>query len=131
MSKLKRRILFIVLLLSFCGLVFAESNSLYIKKLDWFATESANKAPLPEDLTDREIEIYRAGYANGHYDAFHPAFEEGLFVINTKTKKFHLSNCMTTLMIDTVNREHSYETPEELIDKGYTPCKQCNPDSHH
>lgn len=90
--------------------------------------ESAENAPVPEGLTEREAEIYRAGYANGHYDALHPAYVEGLYVLNTKTKKFHLSNCMTTLMIETDNREHSRLSPEELMDMKYKPCGQCNPE---
>lgn len=127
---MKRRIIIAVVILSFCGVVFAESNSFFIKELDWLATQSAIEAPLPEGLTDREIEIYQAGYANGHYDAYHPSYKEGMYVLNTKTRKFHLSNCMATLMIDTANREHSYLTAEELMKQGYKPCGQCEPDLH-
>lgn len=111
-------------------IVLAESNALYnpFAEKDWYAMESAENASVPEGLTERETEIYRAGYANGHYDALHPAYVEGLYVLNTKTKKFHLSNCMTTLMIETDNREHSRLSPEELMDMKYKPCGQCNPE---
>ncbi len=43
-------------------------------------------------------------------------------------KKFHLTNCMTTLMIESENREYSTLSPEELMNKGFKPCKQCNPE---
>ena len=49
-------------------------------------------------------------------------------MLNKKTKKFHLTNCMTTLMIESENREYSTLSPEELMNKGFKPCKQCNPE---
>ncbi len=45
---------------------------------DWHAMESAMNASVPDDLTEREAAIYRAGYANGHYDALHPTYVEGV-----------------------------------------------------
>ena len=111
-------------------MVLAESASLldYFTDLDWFSKESAQNAPIPAGLTPREEEIYRAGFANGHYDALNPEYIEGLFVLNTKTKKFHLSNCMQTLLINTENRKHSTLSAEELSQQGYKPCGACNPE---
>lgn len=118
------------MILSLLGAGIAESNSLlaFYTEQDWFSLQSAQEAALPEGLTAREAEIYRAGYANGHYDALHPAYTEGVYVLNTKTKKFHLSNCMTTLNIETSNREHSTLSPKELMANGYKPCGQCHPE---
>lgn len=128
---MKRKAIIISILLCLLGVVYAESNSLlYFYNDNWFSLQSAQNAVVPEGLSDREIEIYRAGYANGHYDAMNPAFVEGLYVINTKTKKFHLSNCMTTLLIEIENRKHSTETPDELMSQGYKPCGQCNPERY-
>ena len=128
---MKRKIIILTILLCLLGVVYAESNSLlYFYNDNWFSLQSAQNTVVPEGLSEREIEIYRAGYANGHYDAMNPAFIEGLYVINTKTKKFHLSNCMTTLMIEIENRKHSTDTPDELMSKGYKPCGQCNPERH-
>ena len=107
---------------------FAESSSWFYPELDWFSLESSEKATVPEELTEREIEIYRAGYANGHFDALNPAYVEGLYVLNRKTKKFHLSNCMTTLTIEAVHREHSNLSPLEIMNMGYKPCGQCHPE---
>lgn len=126
--KLKKIIVITIMVLALSGLVFAESNSWFYPELDWFSIESAGNVVVPEGLTEREEEIYRAGFANGHYDALNPAFVEGLYVLNTKTKKFHLSNCMTTLTIESDHRKHTFETPEEIMAKGYKPCGQCNPE---
>ena len=117
------------------GAVFAESNPLlyFYTELDWFSKQSSDEAPLPEGLTEHEAEIYRAAYANGHYDALHPAFIEGLYVLNTKPKVFHLSNCMNTLLILSGNRVHSDLSPEILMNEGYKgkkykPCGACHPE---
>lgn len=128
--EMKRRIIIIFVVLLFSGIALAETDIIQLTDsiLDWFAIQSADEAPVPEGLTDREIEIYRAGYANGHYDALHPAYIEGKFVLNTKTKKFHLTNCMTTLMIETENRKYTTDSPEELMANKYKPCGQCNPE---
>ena len=125
---MKRVFLAVILLLLFFSVVLAESNTWFDdSKLDWFSKQSAEEAQIPDGLTEREAEIYRAGFAYGHFDALHPAFEKGKFVLNTKTKKFHLTNCLTTLLIDSKNREHSTLSAEQLMEQGYKPCGQCNP----
>ncbi len=130
---MKRVVSIVIVILLLCGIALAESNAfrdLYAK-LDWLSTEAAEKALLPEGLTEREAEIYRAGYANGYYNALHPAYEEGMYVLNLKTKKFHLSSCPSTLTIDLKNRQHSSLSPDELMAQGYKPCGQCHPDEEH
>ena len=127
---MKRKTIILIAFLLLLGIAIAESNSLlyFYTDLDWFAKQSAEEAQVPSGLTEREAEIYRAGYANGHYDALNPASVEGVYVLNTKTKKFHLTNCMTTLLIESENRRFSTETPEELMDQNYKPCGQCHPE---
>ena len=127
---MRRKFCIFIIVLCIFGMVLAESASLldYFTDLDWFSKESAQNAPIPAGLTPREEEIYRAGFANGHYDALNPEYIEGLFVLNTKTKKFHLSNCMQTLLINTENRKHSTLSAEELSQQGYKPCGACNPE---
>ena len=126
---MKKFVIIIIVVLAFGSIVLAESSSWLYPELDWFSKESAENAIVPEGLTEREIEIYRAGFANGHFDALNPAFVEGLYVLNKKTKKFHLSNCMTTLTIEAAHRIHiSDKTPEEIMAEGYKPCGQCHPE---
>ncbi len=131
---MKRYIVIIVVLLSLAGIAVAESNALlsyiydYIVE-DWFANDSAKIAILPDGLTDQEKDIYRSAYANGFYDALHPAYIEGVYMLNTKTKKYHLTNCPTTLLIDSNNRAYSTLSPDELNAQKYKPCGQCHPES--
>ena len=131
--KKKITIIAAIGILFIANTVFAESLEdlirAYVPILDWFSLEEAEKAEVPEWLTEREAEIYRAGFADGHYNALHPGYIPGTYVINTKTKKFHLTNCNTTLIIDSKNREHSTKTPEELMAQGYKPCGQCHPEN--
>ena len=126
---MKKRIMIIFVLLLITGVVFAEANPWFVfyTVKDWFAVQSANEVSIPDGLTEREAEIYRAGYANGHYEALHPEYIQGLYVINKKTKKFHLTNCMNTLQIATENREHSTLPASVLMEK-YQPCGQCHPE---
>ena len=53
--------------------------------------------------------------------------EEGSYVLNTNTKKFHLPSCSSVKDIQKSNREERNCTAGELIRQGYQPCKRCNP----
>lgn len=127
---MKRCLVLIIVILSLFGVVLAETNAFryFYTEIDWFSKESAEEALLPEGLTEHEIEIYRAAYANGFYDALHPAYIAGRYMLNTKTNKFHLTNCPSTLLIESNNRQYSELTPQELMDTGYKPCGQCHPE---
>ena len=127
---MKRRILITVILLSLFGAVLAETNSATndYSRLDKFAIDSAEMAVIPEGLTEREAEIYRDGYMNGYYDALHPAYIPGTYLLNTKTKKFHNTNCLTALTIESNNKDYSTLTLAELQNLGYKPCGQCHPE---
>ena len=120
-----------IVLLFILGAAFSESIVLRntYSVYDWFSNQAAEDAIVPNGLTEYEIEIYRAAYANGFYDALHPAYIEGTYMLNTKTKKFHLTNCPTTLLIESDNRKYSTLTPEELIANKYKPCGQCHPET--
>lgn len=49
------------------------------------------------------------------------------YVANTKSKKFHYPSCSSAEDISAANRWDFHGTREELIDKGYVPCKRCDP----
>lgn len=54
-----------------------------------------------------------------------PPVTNGLtYVLNTKTKKFHLPTCGS---LPTTNRQDSTESRDSIIAQGYVPCKKCNP----
>ena len=49
------------------------------------------------------------------------------YVVNIKTKKFHLPDCSSADSIKEMNRSSIIGTREELIGMGYEPCKICKP----
>ena len=49
------------------------------------------------------------------------------YVLNTNSKKFHLPSCSSVDQMGPKNREDVEDTRENLIAKGYDPCKRCNP----
>ena len=128
---MKKLIFIVAAIMMLSGIAFAISSSeleaMFDPNMDRFSAEEAMLAGLPEGLTEREAEIYRMGYANGHYAALHPEHIEGMYVLNTRTKKFHYSDCLNTLLIDTPNREHSFESKEYIMAIGYDPCGSCKP----
>ncbi|MBO5208558.1 MAG: MBL fold metallo-hydrolase [Lachnospiraceae bacterium] len=52
---------------------------------------------------------------------------DGEYILNTNTMKFHLSDCDSVDDISEENKETSKLSREELIEDGYTACKNCNP----
>lgn len=49
------------------------------------------------------------------------------YVINTNTGKFHKPDCSAVKKIKASNREDYTGNRNDLISKGYSPCKLCNP----
>lgn len=49
------------------------------------------------------------------------------YVLNKNTHKFHNSNCSSVSQMKESNTEYYIGTREEIISKGYEPCKRCNP----
>ena len=49
------------------------------------------------------------------------------YVLNTNSKKFHDVSCVSVKRISEVNKDTYTGTYEEIINMGYEPCKNCNP----
>lgn len=49
------------------------------------------------------------------------------YILNTNTKKFHLKSCSPAKNLPDKNREEYSGNRNDLISKGYEPCKKCNP----
>ena len=49
------------------------------------------------------------------------------YVLNTNTKKFHLPGCKSVQQMKAKNRQDVDWPRDEVISKGYVPCKNCNP----
>lgn len=56
-----------------------------------------------------------------------PASYEYEFVLNTKSKKFHSTDCANVGDISDRNRETYRGSRKALVDQGYTPCGSCEP----
>lgn len=52
---------------------------------------------------------------------------DSAYILNTNTKKFHLPSCSSVSDIKAKNKEEVAESRENLILKGYEPCRKCNP----
>ena len=50
-----------------------------------------------------------------------------LDVLNTNTKKFHIPTCRSVKQMKDKNKKDFCGSREEVIAKGYSPCKNCNP----
>ena len=46
------------------------------------------------------------------------------YVLNVKTKKFHIPSCSS---LPTTNRQDSTDSRDTILSQGYVPCKRCNP----
>lgn len=52
---------------------------------------------------------------------------EVTYVLNTNSKKFHLPTCSSVSDMSPKNRQDVSASRDELISRGYSPCKRCNP----
>lgn len=53
--------------------------------------------------------------------------EAHTYILNTNTKKFHLSTCESVDDIKGGHKVKTEKTKQELEAEGYSPCKRCNP----
>ena len=66
-------------------------------------------------------------YANGicsECGTKDPNYKTVTYVLNTSSKKFHLTSCSR---LPTTNRQDTTMTREEIISAGYEPCGYCHP----
>ena len=121
---MKKGIAFILLLVSVCGLVYAESNEIARFRVnDRLLTDMSI-----EELYEVEDAIVSALAVVFNHDPEYTASGEqiGVYVINPKTKKFHYPWCYSALQIGP-NRKLVQCAPSELVNQKYKPCGQCNP----
>ncbi len=52
---------------------------------------------------------------------------ESVYILNTRSKKFHRPSCDSVGTMSDKNKEESSLSREELIEQGYSPCQNCNP----
>lgn len=73
----------------------------------------------PEDDTDSETEFDAGDEPE--------ASGEPNYILHTGKKIFHDPSCGDAQRIGPANRQESYDSREELIAQGYSPCDHCNP----
>lgn len=49
------------------------------------------------------------------------------YILNMNTKKFHYPNCQSVKQMAEKNKKNYTGTRDEVISKGYSPCKNCDP----
>ena len=49
------------------------------------------------------------------------------YVLNTNTKKFHYSSCVSVKQMKESNKRFFTGSRDEVISQGYSPCQKCNP----
>ena len=52
---------------------------------------------------------------------------ERVYIVNKSSKKFHYPTCQGVKEMKSENKREINGTRQELIDRGYSPCKKCNP----
>ena len=53
--------------------------------------------------------------------------EQITYILNTNTKKFHYPECGSVFDMKEKNKKEFTGSRDEVISKGYVPCKRCNP----
>ncbi len=76
------------------------------------------------EVQDEAVTRYTATTTPATYS---PNLSTSTYVLNNNTKKFHKASCSSVKTIADHNREDSSEDRQEIIDRGYAPCKRCNP----
>ena len=71
-------------------------------------------------------------YANGDSSAVSESTEikdgeEHTYILNTSSKKFHEPGCESLNQMTDKNKQEFVGSRDEIISKGYSPCKSCNP----
>lgn len=77
-------------------------------------------------------ESWKAGEAKGTRSDAEPAVDthteeknKGPYILNTNTKKIHLSSCSSVKRMKDKNKKKTKKTLKQLENEGYTPCQSC------
>lgn len=152
MKQNRTRFIICIIIISALASCTANAAVDYLKKyqssLSTEAIEAAKTMIPLEKMSDSKLEIYRFGYAAGYDAALGNAPSSSsvtvaqaystrttqstqpttkTYILNKSTKKFHLPTCSSVKKMSEKNKLTFTGTRNEVINKGYQPCKQCNP----
>jgi len=92
-------------------------------EIDYATGESAEKKDAVVEEAQTGSKITKQGMAKQDEEQQ----EAHTYILNTNTKKFHLSTCASVGDIKDGHKEKTAKTKQELEAEGYSPCKRCNP----
>ncbi len=76
---------------------------------------------------DAEAVVAAGQTTDGAAGASSTEADERSYVLNKRTKKFHMPGCDSVDTIADHNREDYTGTRDEVVAQGYTPCRKCRP----
>ena len=94
------------------------------EKKVWNSQRSWQDKRREEVKTETEIQAEKQTQAENTQA---PAKETSTYILNTNSKKFHKPGCSAASQIKAANKDEFTGTRDEVIAKGYEPCKKCNP----
>ncbi len=92
--------------------------------LDENGTGSQTAAKETKTVVETEIQAEKQTQAETTQA---PAKETSTYILNTNSKKFHKPGCSAAAQMKESNKAEFTGTRDEVIAKGYDPCKKCNP----
>ena len=92
--------------------------------LDENGTGSQNAEKETKAVAETEIQAEKQPQAPA---AQAPAKQTSTYILNTNSKKFHKPGCSAVSQMKESNKAEFTGTRDEVIAKGYDPCKKCNP----
>ena len=81
--------------------------------------EPSQKAEIPPSPVEAKLEM--------EAEAEPEPEPEITYILNKNTKKFHKSSCRSAKQISPKNYGESYDTRDEVLARGYSPCGNCKP----
>ena len=116
----------------------AASSDLSVESKDRIASDDENKIKADTDgfvpvgdTDDGSVavtrEISNDTDDNSISDTETKEEKSNYYVLNTNTNKFHNPTCDSVNDMKEKNKEISYQSRDEIIARGYAPCKRCNP----
>ena len=97
---------------------FGRSSQIFVLKVSLPSSTSEDELLALRDYIDSKIETVPQEKQT-----------ETTYVLNKNTMKFHLENCSSVKSIKDKHRSTYTGSRDELIARGYAPCKKCHPNS--
>ena len=108
--------------IEFCVFVYNVQPDIEID----YATGESRKISQDEVATYHE-DTHTESIEDEHNHTSQQSTIATTYVLNTNTKKFHLSDCASVSRMSEKNKLIYEGNRQDVINQGYDPCKKCNP----